>query len=381
MALRRTALFVTVAAAALLMPSPAFAGSPDSDGDDHHHGHNYDHHNHSYSDGDDDSDSDSDEITTRVLTSGLQGTSGSTIGPDGAVYVTESTLGQVTRVDTDSGETSVFATGLPPAIIVLGGALDVAFVDDTAYALVTVVGANVGGVDASGIYRLDESDNSDSDDPATDSSTWTVVADLGAFSAAHLPDYPVDLTEGLQFAFEPTRDGFLITDGHHNRLLHADWDGDVTEVVAFDNTVPTGITKSWGTIYLAEAGPIPHNPEDGKVISLDRWDLNQTEVASGYSLLVDVDFDDNGTLYALSQGDSPGDVPAGSPALPSSGELLRVTDDGTLTPVVDGLNLPTSVDFDDGAAFVVANGEVLRIDGITDGTSDDDHDHHGGRHH
>ena len=379
MALRRTALFVTVAAAALLMPSAAFAGSPDSDWDDHNHGHNNGHH-HNHDDG-----GNSDEITTRVLASGLQGTSGSTIGPDGAVYVTESALGQVTRVHTDTGETSVFATGLPPAIIALGGALDVAFVDDTAYALVTVVGANVGGVDASGIYRLDESDDSDSDNSddsasGTDPSTWTLVADLGAFSAANLPDYPVDLTEGLQFAFEPTRDGFLVTDGHHNRLLHANWDGEVTEVVAFGNTVPTGITKSRGTIYLAEAGPIPHNPEDGKVISLDRWDLEQTEVASGYSLLVDVEFDDDGTLYALSQGDSPGEVPAGSPALPNSGELLRVDDDGTFTPVVDGLNLPTSVDFADDAAFVVAADEVLRIDGLGDGHSDG-HDHDGGRHH
>jgi sugar lactone lactonase YvrE len=356
MVVSRTALFVTVAAAALLTPSAAFAGSPDSDRDDHN----------------------DTEITTRVLASGLQGTSGSTIGPDGAVYVTESTLGQITRVDADSGETSVFATGLPPAIIALGGAIDVAFVDDTAYALVTVVGENVGGVDASGIYRLDESDDSEN-------STWTVVADLGAFSAANLPDYPVDLTEGLQFAFEPTRDGFLITDGHHNRLLHADWDGAVTELVAFGNTVPIGITTSRRTIYLAEAGAIPHAPEDGRVIGLDRNDLEQTTVASGYSLLVDVEFDDNGTLYALSQGDSPGEVPAGSPALPTSGELLRVTDDGTLTPVVEDLNLPTSVDFTEDAAFVVAQGDVIRVDNLSDGHNDhddddNDHDHDGGHH-
>lgn len=362
MALKGTALFVAVVAAALLVPSAALAGSPDSDSDDdgphghdrdygHDHGSGHHHGDHNHHDGDG-GDNDG-ELTTRVLASGLQGTSGSTIGPDGALYVTESTLGQVTRVDSETGDTTVFATGLPKRIIPLGGAIDVAFVDDTAYVLVTTVSESVGGTDVSGIYRIDNDDS------------WTVVADLGAFSAAHLPEYPVDVREGLQFALQPTRDGFFVTDGHHNRLLFADWDGEVSELVAFDNVVPTGIAKNRGTIYLAEAGPIPHNPEDGRVIALDRGDFDETEIASGYSLLVDVEFDEDGTLYALSQGDSPGDVPAGSPGLPNSGELLLVEDDGTLSPLVEELNLPTSVDFTDGAAFVVAEGEVIRVDNLT----------------
>ena len=40
--------------------------------------------------------------------------SGSTIGPDGALYVTDGTNGNVNRIDRHTGAVSVYATGLPP---------------------------------------------------------------------------------------------------------------------------------------------------------------------------------------------------------------------------------------------------------------------------
>src|SRR3954471_8068356 len=49
-----------------------------------------------------------------LLTSGLSGTIGSTIGPDRALYVPEGTLGRITRIDRRSGEATTFASGLPP---------------------------------------------------------------------------------------------------------------------------------------------------------------------------------------------------------------------------------------------------------------------------
>ena len=39
--------------------------------------------------------------------------SGSTIGPDGALYVTDGKAGRVLRVDPRSGAVTTFATGLP----------------------------------------------------------------------------------------------------------------------------------------------------------------------------------------------------------------------------------------------------------------------------
>src|SRR6266403_6366762 len=66
---------------------------------------------------------------TRIVT-GLQGATGSTIGPDGALYVTEGAAGRISRVDPQTGELTTFASGLPKAIpaVGIGGAIDVAFI-------------------------------------------------------------------------------------------------------------------------------------------------------------------------------------------------------------------------------------------------------------
>ena len=67
-----------------------------------------------------------------LLADGLQGSIGATIGPDGALYVAEGVLGQITRIDPSNGDATVFASGFPPGCMPLGGAMDVAFVGDHA---------------------------------------------------------------------------------------------------------------------------------------------------------------------------------------------------------------------------------------------------------
>src|SRR6267142_4424925 len=75
------------------------------------------------------------------LDTGLESAKGSTVGPDGALYVTEGAVGRISRVDPLTGEVTTFASGLPKAIpaVGIGGAIDVAFIDRTAYVLVTLV--------------------------------------------------------------------------------------------------------------------------------------------------------------------------------------------------------------------------------------------------
>ncbi len=191
---------------------------------------------------------------TQLLT-GLEGGSGSTVGPGGALYVTEGAAGRISRVDPKTGDITTFASGLPTSIVGIGGAIDVAFMGKTAYALVTLVGSDVGGSDIVGIYRVDGPDS------------FTVIADIGAFSVSNPPNTPFDIPSGLQYALETYRGGFLVTDGHLNRVLRVTLDGAVTELIAFDNIVPTGLAVRGNTVYMAEAGPVPHLPEDGKVVS------------------------------------------------------------------------------------------------------------------
>src|SRR5437899_12434339 len=91
---------------------------------------------------------------TRLVT-GLQGAMGSTIGPDGALYVTEGAVGKISRVDPQTGEKTTFASGLPPSIIGIGGAIDAAFIDNSAYALVTLVGTQFDTSVVVAIHRPD----------------------------------------------------------------------------------------------------------------------------------------------------------------------------------------------------------------------------------
>ena len=72
--------------------------------------------------------------TAHLLVAGLQGGSGSTVGPDGALYVTEGVAGRVTRVDPRTGATTTYASGLPRLIpeAGFGGPVDIAFLGRTA---------------------------------------------------------------------------------------------------------------------------------------------------------------------------------------------------------------------------------------------------------
>jgi sugar lactone lactonase YvrE len=294
-----------------------------------------------------------DATATRLVT-GLQGGSGSTIGPDGALYVAENAAGRITRVDPKTGATRIYASGLPKLIPAagFGGPVDIAFLGRTAYVLVTLVGPDVGGSDVVGLYRVDGPDS------------FTVVANIGAFSINHPPATDFFVPSGVQYALETYRGGFLVTDGHHNRVLRVTRDGEVSELRAFANIVPTGLEVRGRTIYMAEAGPIPHLPENGKVVAFRSKSTSVSEVASGSPLLVDVEFGRGHRLYALSQGVGSGG-PEGSPALPNTGALVRVNKDGTLSVVIDALNQPTSLEFIGRTAYVVTlGGEIWKIKGV-----------------
>jgi sugar lactone lactonase YvrE len=292
-------------------------------------------------------------VTTTRLVTGLAGGSGSTVGPDGALYVTEGFAGRVSRVDPGTGDVTPYASGLPPSIVGIGGAMDVEFKGGTAYVLVTLVGPDVGGSGVVGIYRVDGPDD------------FTVIADIGAWSLDHPPATDFFVPTGVQYAMQKYRNGFLVTDGHHNRVLRVTLDGTVTELIAFGNIVPTGLEIHGNTVYMAEAGPVPHLPEDGKVVAFRTNALAVTEIATGGRLLVDVEFGKHHQLFALGQGVFTPGNPDGSPANPNTGELLMVDGQGGFTVLETGLNQPTSLELIGASAYVVTfGGEIWRIDDI-----------------
>lgn len=300
------------------------------------------------------------EPSAHLLASGLQGASGSAVGPDGALYVTEGAAGRVSRVDPQTGEFTTFAEGLPPAILPIGGANDLVFLDGTAYVLVTMIGDDlplpvpVTNGDVVGIYRVDGPDR------------FTVIADIGQWSINNPSESEVFIPSGVHYAIDTFRGGFLVTDGHHNRVLQVNQNGEVSEMIAFGNIVPTGLEVHGNTVYMAEAGPNPHLPQDGKVVAFGPKSPDPIEVASGAPLLVDVEYGLGQSLYALAQGEFTAGQDDGSPADPETGSLVKVNEDGSFSTILAGLDRPTSLEFIDNTAYVVTlTGEIWKIDNVS----------------
>jgi hypothetical protein len=290
--------------------------------------------------------------------------SGSAVGPGGALYVPQPAAGEIWRVDPKSGAKTLFASGLPRrfAELPFGGVMDVAFYGSTAYALVSVVGSsfpadlfacNPGLI---GVYRINGPSSS------------ALVADIGSFACANPPTgFPFVVPTGVQYALEPFRGGFLVTDGHHNRVYRVRLDGSVTQMIGFGDIVPTGLAVSGNTIYMAEAGPVPHLPQSGKIVSFTPGSSTATDVASGARLAVDVEIGRGRTLFALSQGFFPCTDPscAGMPADHDTGALLRANANGTMTTVADELDQPSSLEIIGTTAYVVTlGGEIWKIDNV-----------------
>jgi hypothetical protein len=312
----------------------------------------------------------SDPVVTRLAEFGSDDfVTGSTIGPGGALYVTDGAAGAVLRIDRRSGQVTPYAGGLPPKAfqgVDIGGPVDVAFAGRTAYVLVTLVSGTIlseppepfGDPEAkNGLYRI-ERDGSN-----------TLVADLGQWSVDNPPEPAFFVDTGVHFALERYHGGFLVSDGHHNRVLWVDRHGSIHEFATFANVVPTGLETAFGRVFVTQMGPIPHIPEDGKVVAV-RPGREPREVASGASMLIDVERGPHGKLYGLSQGQWDG-VGEGSRALPDTGRLVVVGRHGELTPVVDGrgeelvLDRPTSLEFVGATAYVVSvTGDVYRVDGL-----------------
>ncbi len=300
---------------------------------------------------------------------------GSTVGPGGDLYVTDSTAGRIQRIDPRRGTVTTFADGLPPAIpgVVGGGLADIAFRGRTAYVLTAGVSkfwtdllGSSAVPSAEGIYRLDR--------VGSGTTRATLIADIYAWSEANPPRHPgFFVPGGFTYAMQPYRHGFLVTDAHHNRVLQVGLNGDISLFQDFAaNVVPTGLDLSGRTVLVGQAGPVPHIPAAGRVVALRRAGGPIANVASGAPLLVDVEARGH-TVYGLAQGDWPyAGQPGkeGFPASPNTGLLVRADGHGQFRPVVSGLDRPTTFEIIGNTAFVVTiTGKVLKITGLERGNA------------
>ncbi len=297
--------------------------------------------------------------------------SGSTVGPDGALYVTDSTRGRIRWIHPRSGKVKTYADGLPRQIegVIGGGAADIAFRGGTAYVLVTGVSkfwtelvGSTNAPAAEGIYRLDR--------VGKGTTRTTLIADLYTWSEAHPPVSPnFFVPGGYTYSMMTYRNGFLVADAHHNRILRVRLNGGISVFEDFaKNVVPTGLDRiGRRTVLVGQAGPVPHTPKTGRAFAL-RPGGRMERLAAGAPLLVDVEVGPQHRLYGLAQGNWPYEGQAGKegfPAKPNTGHLMLANNHGTFKSVVSGLDRPTTFEIIGGTVFVVTiTGKVLRISGL-----------------
>jgi hypothetical protein len=323
------------------------------------------------------------DYASSVVASGLNNPRGLAFGPDGGLYITEAgvaagtgpstlvrgepytytTTGSVTRyfggvqsrvmtgLASDYGATSgdvvgpngiAFGAGGTPIIAIGGG------VDPT----VRATDLAPGGVNLSRLL------------------IGSTSVDLGAYEAANNPaGGPLDSDP---WHVARLSDVTLVTEAGGNSLLRVADDGSISTVASFASRalggpfptepVPTGIAVGPdGAYYVGELTGFPFPSGEARIYRIEAGSA-PTIFASGFTMISDLAFGADGSLYAL-EYDSNGLLAPGS-----GGALWKVGDDGSRSLVFDGgLVNPTGLAIgSDG--FYVSNfgassgdGQVLRI--------------------
>jgi hypothetical protein len=313
-----------------------------------------------------------------MLAEGLSAT-GADVGPDGALYVGvggtggdevltpppdagfegEVTFGltaSIVRVDPETGAITTEADELP-SLGVDGegsGIADVEFLGDDLFFLLT------GSLDAlgveewpNGVYRVD-----------ADGSGAELFADISAFNEDNPVDFPDQGPGGNPFALEARGSGFVVSDGNFNRLLSINSGGDISLLSEFDNVVPTGLASdSSGPVLATWFSAAPHLPGDSHVVSVAVPGGAVTQLASGPASMIDVTFGPDDRTFVLQFSDYVED----ETAPPSPTGRIYELEGTTLTLLVDGFVLPTSLNFDGDTAYVTSlTGQVWQIEGFAD---------------
>lgn len=315
-----------------------------------------------------------------LLAGDLSGMTGSAVGPDGAIYVVDAGTGgenvvqlpeemgggeanwgltaRIIRVDPEDGAITAAATNLPSFESEDGAfsAADITFMGNDLYWLLSG-SVNLLGGDLedwpNGVYKVTGGDDDEHE----------LVADISEFN----DDNPVDFEDaapgGNPFAIEVRGSGFIVSDGNYNRLLQVATTGSISLLAEFDNVVPTGLETGGSTVLNTWFSAFPHNPEDSKVVSVSVPGGAVTEVASGVAQMIDVTAGPDGNIYVLQFGDQQNDENA--PPSPT-GRIYRWEDDGSLTALVEGFTLATSLNFSGDTAYVTTLfGEVWQIENFS----------------
>jgi hypothetical protein len=246
------------------------------------------------------------------------------------------------------------------------GVADIAFIDNTLYALLAGAGCSHGipGI-PNGVIRVN------------DDGTWQLVANLSAYQQANPVAHPNPgdfEPDGTWYSMVAVDEDLYAVEPNHGEIVRISNHGKASQVsrvidisASQGHVVPTALTNYRGNLYVGNLGVFPQ-----AIGSSNIWKVTPggqlSVVAGGFDMVLGLAFDNKGAMYVL-------EMAAGNPApAPNAGRITRVDPSGARQVIADGtdgLSFPTGMTIGpDGDLFVsnigfgpppVGLGQVLRI--------------------
>jgi hypothetical protein len=324
-----------------------------------------------------------------VVAAGLTSPRGFAWSPDGSLYMALAGSGGASRFEVADGFTMEIGLSSSVATVADGcatpvvaglvsahwvepgwvwGAMDVAFIADELYVLVSGAGPTwLSPSSFSGVFRIN------------DDATMTMVADVTTW----LPDNPPAFTppdynaDGSLFDLEAAGDALLLSEAVGGQLLRVTTAGEITTVADLSegHLVPTGIAVDGeGNAYVGFETTPPYPDGASKVVKVTP-DGTVSDEWTGLTAVTDVAIGPDGTLYAAEM--ATGNLDAEPFLRPGSGRVVRQNGPDGLEEVLTDVAYPVTLGFDTEGALHVAypafapnagaeQGALLRIDPATE---------------
>lgn len=329
-----------------------------------------------------------------IFASGLENPRGLAFSPEGVLYVAEAGTGgssfttsdqclqvpfpigpytagltsRISKIDANGTQTIV-SDGLPsdetnPASGgFLSGIADVAFIGNRLYALSSGGGCSHGLAGTyNGVFQVVDG-------------SLIPIANLSAFQQANpvVNPEPDDFEpDGTWFSMVSHGDALYAIEPNHGELDEISAKGEITRIsdisASQGHIVPTSVVFHDGNFYFGNLWHFPIEPGSSNVYRLNPRTGDITIVASGFTTIEGIDFDNRGNLYVLESMTLPG-FP--TPAEAGSGKITRVSRSGDKDTVLTGLSFPTAMMFGPDGKLYVSNlgfaappgaGQILKVD-------------------